>query len=189
MTDDDLLDPPIDTGAISTSEPNASSDDMALIFLGSSRCALCERAIEAEDGLVATSAFLGPEHRLWRYSDAAMHRECFLAWGDRQAFVEAYNSIVGPHVAGDGTRHQMLDDGSIRVHVVDPARRVLVEQQLAREAAESAANAAAQSRLDAQWRGRPRDCPMCRHRFVSVQDKGCCPVCRHVFQASDHETG
>ena len=160
---------------------------MALIIRGSSKCALCERVIEAQDDIVATSHFLGPGHQLWRYSDAPMHRECFLAWGDRRAFVDSFNSIVGPHVAGNGTRHQMLDDGTISVHVVDPTRHALAAEQQAREAAESAAKAAAQRRLDAEWGGRLRSCPRCRHRFVSVQDKGSCPACRHVFHASDHE--
>jgi hypothetical protein len=161
---------------------------MALIFPGSSKCALCKRVVEVEDDIVATSHFLGPDHRLSRYSDAPMHRECFLAWSDRRAFVESFNSIVGPQLAGNGTRHQMLDDGTIRVLVVDRVRHALVAEQQECEAEESAARASAQRRLDAEWRGRLRSCPRCRHRFVSVQDKGSCPACRHVFQASDHES-
>lgn len=158
---------------------------MALICLGASKCALCGRVIESEDDFVATSAFLAREHRLWRYSDAAMHRACFLRWQDRWTFVHAFNAIVGPLLSGNGTRQQMLDDGTIETHVVDPVRHRLadVERAAADEAREVAQ--AEQQRLEAQWAGRPRRCPRCGARFVSVQDKGVCPACRYVFRASD----
>jgi hypothetical protein len=93
---------------------------MALIFRGSSTCSLCGRVIGPEDGIVATSAFLPPDHPLWRHSDAGMHRGCFQTWKQRAAFVAAFNSIVGAQVAGNATTREMLDDGSIRVVEVDP---------------------------------------------------------------------
>jgi hypothetical protein len=95
---------------------------MALIIRGSSQCAICRNIVGAEDDIVATSAFLGREHPLWPYSDAAMHRECFVSWKDKAEFVAAFNSIVSPEVAGDGTSRLMLDDGRICVLAVDPGR-------------------------------------------------------------------
>lgn len=93
---------------------------MALIIRGASECAVCGRVIDTVDDIVTTSPFLGRDHPLWRYSDVAMHRECFLSWKDRATFVAAFNSIVSPQVTGNGTTRHMLDDGSIRV--VHPER-------------------------------------------------------------------
>ena len=87
---------------------------MAIILLGKTRCALCAMVLKEGDDLVATSHFIADQQNpLWRYSDAAMHRHCFLAWDQRQRFVDTYNAAVGPITWGDGTYHQMTDDGRI----------------------------------------------------------------------------
>lgn len=86
---------------------------MALI-LSTSCCAICGRGYSAIDELVATSAFIGDEaDPLWRFSDASMHRQCFLAWDQRPAFVLRFNETVRPWVFGNGTRHYMREDGTI----------------------------------------------------------------------------
>lgn len=69
--------------------------------------------LDAHDDIVATSSFLEAEHRLWRYSDAGMHRRCFLAWKLQAEFVSEFNRIVSPLLAGDGTTRRILDDGSL----------------------------------------------------------------------------
>jgi hypothetical protein len=64
--------------------------------------------------LVATSHFIGePTDPLWRFSDAAMHYECFQEWEYRQEFVDKYNATIGKIVWGNGTRHHMKADGLI----------------------------------------------------------------------------
>ena len=89
---------------------------MALIFLGKTPCALCGKVLETGEDLVSTSHFIGDQKDpLYRYSDAAMHRPCFLGWPQRAAFVEKFNAAVARQVAGNGTRHRMELDGTIVV--------------------------------------------------------------------------
>ena len=88
---------------------------MAMIALGHTKCPLCGAVLQAEDDLVATSHFIAsPSDPLWRYSDAAMHRPCFVAWELRAQFVARYNEIVGSKTWGNGTYHHMTDDGTIQ---------------------------------------------------------------------------
>jgi len=87
---------------------------MALILRGKTTCAICQLTLEKDDEIVATSHFITDKSDpLWRYSDAAMHRRCFLSWDARVQFVERFNSSVGRIVWGNGTQHHMLDDGTI----------------------------------------------------------------------------
>ena len=64
---------------------------MALVLYGKTPCSLCG----------------------WKYSDAAMHRRCFVAWDHRAAFVAKYNATVGQVVWGNGTRQRIELDGRI----------------------------------------------------------------------------
>jgi hypothetical protein len=87
---------------------------VALIFPGSTACSICGKIIARSDDIVATSHFIGDKNDpLWRFSDSAMHRECFLAWELRQSFVDRYNATVGQITWGDGSRHEMQPDGRI----------------------------------------------------------------------------
>ncbi|MCZ7685193.1 MAG: hypothetical protein M5U28_43040 [Sandaracinaceae bacterium] len=57
---------------------------MALVFPGSTRCAICDGVVQAEDSLFATSGvWLPPEHPLFRFCDAAMHEDCYARWPHR----------------------------------------------------------------------------------------------------------
>jgi hypothetical protein len=87
---------------------------MALIFRGETKCALCDTVLKVDDAIVATSHFIADrQHPLWRFSDAAMHKTCFLEWDRRQAFVDLFNQSVGDIIFSDGTSHIMRDDGLI----------------------------------------------------------------------------
>ena len=92
---------------------------MAIIVRGKSKCSICGETLQDRDDIVATQAFVSdPEDPLWPHSDAGIHRDCFAAWNRREAFVEKYNATVGQVVWGNGTRHHMLADGSIKVSSV-----------------------------------------------------------------------
>src|SRR5215813_8715346 len=87
---------------------------MALITRGITRCALCDSVLKVDDAIVATSHFIADsQHPLWRFSDAAMHKSCFLNWDQRQSFVDLFNQIVGGVTFGNGTYQLMTDDGAI----------------------------------------------------------------------------
>jgi len=87
---------------------------MALILRGKTSCALCNVVIKDNDEVVATSHFIADtEDPLWRFSDAAMHKKCFVEWDQRGLFVEKFNRIVGAITWGNGTYHRMNSDGSI----------------------------------------------------------------------------
>jgi hypothetical protein len=86
---------------------------MALMFDGMA-CAICERPLDTKCAFVASSAFIDePSDPLWRFSDAAMHYDCFQRWEHRREFVNKYNATMGSIVWGNGTRHHMKADGSI----------------------------------------------------------------------------
>ena len=87
---------------------------MALIFRGRSRCPICGAVIDENDQIVATTHFVGDKNDpLWRYSDAAIHRACFLDWKLRDQFVARYNATMGSLTWGNGTFHDMQSDGTI----------------------------------------------------------------------------
>lgn len=87
---------------------------MALIFEGSTPCAICGETIKKGDRVVATSGFIADAgDPLFQFSDAAMHKGCFLAWESRAAFVARYNEVKASNVAGNGTYLRMEEDGSI----------------------------------------------------------------------------
>jgi hypothetical protein len=68
----------------------------------------------AADDVVGTPHFIGDSaDPLWRYSDSAMHRSCFVGWEHRDAFRAKYNATMGRRVWGNGTRHYFAADGSI----------------------------------------------------------------------------
>lgn len=60
---------------------------MVLLFKGS-KCALCGEVLEKD--VVGFAPFLDPEHRLWPYSDSAMHAACFDAWPEKDEFQALY---------------------------------------------------------------------------------------------------
>ncbi len=61
---------------------------MALVFLGKTPCQLCGCVLNDGEEIRAFPAFLGPEHHLARFSDAAVHAACF-AGCDEHDEVEA----------------------------------------------------------------------------------------------------
>jgi len=96
---------------------------MAITLRGKSKCPICESVLEAGQELVSTTHFISsPSHPLWRYSDAAMHYNCFQTWEHREAFVSEFNDTVGRIVWGNGTRHYMQGDGIIVVANADGNR-------------------------------------------------------------------
>ena len=72
-----------------------------------------------DDDLVSFTHFIGDmSDPLWRFSDSAMHRQCFLTWSHRTDFIDKYNASVGQIVWGNNTRHRMEPDGTIVVEDV-----------------------------------------------------------------------
>jgi hypothetical protein len=75
---------------------------------------LCHEVIAEEDDIVATSHFIADRNDpLWQYSDAGLHRRCFLRWESREEFVRRFNEVMAQFVFGNGKRHQMSGDGRI----------------------------------------------------------------------------
>jgi hypothetical protein len=56
---------------------------VALVVRGKSTCTLCGGVLAKDDAIVGLPPFLTPEHRLWRFSDSAMHAACFAASADK----------------------------------------------------------------------------------------------------------
>jgi hypothetical protein len=89
---------------------------VAIILRGKTECSICSNVIMDGDDIIATSHFIGDEQdSLWRFSDSAMHRSCFLAWDHRAEFVSKFNRSVAGITFGNGTYHHMESDGVISV--------------------------------------------------------------------------
>ena len=83
---------------------------MALVFPGWSECPICGKVIAEGEEYVATFAFLDdPDDPLWDYSDAGMHRPCFVGWEKKPEFVRRFN-----HAMRDlGFEKRLFADGTI----------------------------------------------------------------------------
>lgn len=157
---------------------------MALVFFGSTKCAICGLPVTKNDELVTTSQFVDQEHHLHRYSDAAMHARCFQRWPHRQEFVDLFNDTRAGVIHGNGMSVRMRDDGTFEETLVDPERAQESEVRMLEIAQSREARLTERRRADAEWAGRARDCPACGHTFASVQARGACPSCKTVFDAT-----
>lgn len=86
--------------------------EIAIVVRGKTACSLCGRLISETDNTVMFPHFLWDDtHPLFRFSDTAMHRRCFVGWEDAKQFRMIYNTrwpeIMPTH------RREMLADGSI----------------------------------------------------------------------------
>lgn len=93
---------------------------MAIIYEGIT-CALCGKVINNElldaDEFVATTHFIDDgSSPLWMFSDAAMHKSCFMAWPLRQEFVQAHNEAMKEVKDRHGLHGHMTDEGEIISH-------------------------------------------------------------------------
>jgi hypothetical protein len=87
---------------------------MDRIASGRACCALCRDAIRPDEDAFETPAFLADDaDPFWRYSDAAMHRACFLVWDRRKAFVARFNREARRLVAEDGSWPHMTSEGAL----------------------------------------------------------------------------
>lgn len=93
---------------------------MKTIGGGSAICALCREALRPDDDAVVTPDFLADDtDPFYPYSDAVMHRACFIVWDRRKAFVAHFNRIADRFKAEDGSRLRMTGDGTV-VHRPPP---------------------------------------------------------------------
>ena len=81
---------------------------------GAALCAICRQAIRPDDDVVVTPDFLADESDpLWRFSDAIMHRACFLVWEERRLFIARYNRLARQLIADDGSYPFMTSEGDL----------------------------------------------------------------------------
>lgn len=90
---------------------------MAIIIPGKTLCPLCDDVITESDEIVGVPHFIADKNDpLWRYSDAAFHRACFLTWAQHDTFIEHLNQVARNFIFGDGSYHHMKADGTY-VHI------------------------------------------------------------------------
>jgi hypothetical protein len=84
------------------------------IETGRAYCALCGDVIRPDEDALVTPDFLADDaDPFWRFSDAAMHRACFVVWDRRKAFIARYNRAARQLVAADGSHPRMTGEGDI----------------------------------------------------------------------------
>jgi hypothetical protein len=87
---------------------------MERIAAGRAHCALCGEVIRRDEDALVTPDFLADDSDpLWRFTDAPMHRACFLVWDRRKAFLARYNRLARHLVASDGSYPRMTSEGEI----------------------------------------------------------------------------
>lgn len=87
---------------------------MTTISAGSAVCALCHEALRPDEEAVVTPDFLADDSDpFFPYSDAAMHRACFVVWDRRKAFIAHFNRIAQRFAAETGGRVQMTSEGDL----------------------------------------------------------------------------
>ena len=80
---------------------------MALILRGKTKCSICDTVLADDDDIIGTPHFIvDPDDPLWGFSDSGMHRTCFVAWPQRDAFIARFNDAAGRF-------QRLMDDGSI----------------------------------------------------------------------------
>ena len=95
--------------------PHAHFSDMERIRAGRAMCALCGDAIRPDDDAFVTPDFLAAESDpFWRFSDAAVHRACFLVWERRKSFVARYNRIARRLAGPDGSYLHLSSEGELQ---------------------------------------------------------------------------
>jgi hypothetical protein len=87
---------------------------MQRVRAGTAICALCHEAISPAEDVVITPDLLADEtDPFYRFSDAAMHRACFVVWDRRKGFIAHFNRVARRLVAPDGTRLRMTSEGDL----------------------------------------------------------------------------
>ena len=87
---------------------------MDRIEAGRAYCALCGQAIRPCEDALTTPDFLADDtDPFWPFTDAAMHRACFLVWDRRKAFVARFNRAARSWVERDGAHPRMTSEGEI----------------------------------------------------------------------------
>ena len=87
---------------------------MEKISGGTAVCALCHEALRPDADAVVTPDFLADDtDSFYPYSDAVMHRACFIVWDRRKAFIAHFNRIAQRFAAEDGSRVQMTGEGDL----------------------------------------------------------------------------
>jgi hypothetical protein len=98
---------------------------MDRIKAGRAYCALCGQTIRPSEDALTTPDFLADDSDpFWSFTDAAMHRACFLVWDRRKAFVARFNRAARSWVESDGSHPRMTSEGEIVRIPVDPVRQV-----------------------------------------------------------------
>ena len=87
---------------------------MRRVHAGIATCALCHEALPPDADAIATPDFLADEaDPFYRFSDAIMHRACFLVWDRRKVFIAHFNRLARRLVAADGTYPRMTSEGQL----------------------------------------------------------------------------
>lgn len=68
------------------------SAEVAIVVRGKTGCSVCGQIISGTDEIVMFPHFIWDEaHPLWRFSDSAMHQQCFTDWDKAEQFRAIYN--------------------------------------------------------------------------------------------------
>jgi hypothetical protein len=89
-------------------------------------CSLCRETIAPTEDAVHLPDCVADEHDpLWPFSDARMHRSCFVRWEERKRFAQRFNRLARQLRDADGTFLHLGPDGALERRRAAPPDRGL----------------------------------------------------------------
>ncbi len=67
---------------------------MALIFLGTTKCALCGQTLMEEDDVTGLPAIADKSHPLYEYFDCGFHLTCFDNWDKKEEALKTFEDEI-----------------------------------------------------------------------------------------------
>jgi len=84
---------------------------MALLFLGSTKCALCGQLLVDGDDISGLPPLADMQHPLHKYFDAGFHASCFTNWGEREEALRVLEEERQKYINSDYFKEMALKYG------------------------------------------------------------------------------
>jgi hypothetical protein len=84
---------------------------MALLFIGSTTCALCGQLLLDKDDVAGLPPLADKQHPLYKYFDAGFHASCFNNWDEKEAALRILEEERQKYIKSDYFKEMALKHG------------------------------------------------------------------------------
>ena len=84
---------------------------MALIFLGSTACAVCGQLLLDKDDVAGLPPLANTQHPLYKYFDAGFHASCFAKWDEKEEALRVLEEERQNYLNSDYFKEMVLKHG------------------------------------------------------------------------------